>query len=76
MSRLLIRSGAVVSMDRAIVALRTGDVLVADDRIAQVAPRIAAGDCEVIDATDRIVLDAGGRQPLPSAFPGDAVALL
>ncbi len=56
MSRLLIKSGTVVTMDRGIPDLPTGDVLVEDDRIVAVAPVIEADDAEVIDAAHRIVM--------------------
>lgn len=56
MSRLLIKSGTVVTMDRGIPDLPTGDVLIEDDRIVAVAPVIAADDAEVIDAAHRIVM--------------------
>src|SRR5882757_9614885 len=56
MSRLLIKSGTVVTIDRGIPDLPTGDVLIEDDRIVAVAPVIAADDAEVIDAAHRIVM--------------------
>jgi cytosine/adenosine deaminase-related metal-dependent hydrolase len=54
--RLLIKGGAVLSMDPAIGDLRRGDVLIADGAIEQVAERIDAEDCELLDATDMIVM--------------------
>ena len=56
MGRTLIRSGMVVTMDEALGVLGRGDVLIEDGRIAAVAPSIAAGDAEVIDAANRIVM--------------------
>lgn len=56
MSRLLIKSGTVVTMDRGIPDLPVGDVLIEDDRIVAVAPVIDASDAEVIDAAHRIVM--------------------
>jgi cytosine/adenosine deaminase-related metal-dependent hydrolase len=53
---MLIRGGVVLTVDPALGDLPVGDVLVEDGRIAAVAPMIDAGDCEVIDATDRIVM--------------------
>ncbi len=53
--RLLIRGGTVVSMDPAIGILPQGDVLVAGDTIARVAPRIDAAEARVIDARNAIV---------------------
>jgi cytosine/adenosine deaminase-related metal-dependent hydrolase len=54
--RLLITGGAVVSVDPAIGELRTGDVLIEDDTIVEVARSITTDDCEVIDATGMIVM--------------------
>jgi 5-methylthioadenosine/S-adenosylhomocysteine deaminase len=56
MTRLLIRRGAILSMDDAIGDLPRGDVLIEGERIADVAPRIVADDTRVIDASDCIVL--------------------
>ena len=55
-NRILIRGGVVLSIDPAIGELPKGDVLIEDGVILEVAPRIDAADCEVIDATDRIVM--------------------
>ena len=54
--RLLIKGGAVVSVDPAIGELREGDVLVEDDTIVEVAPQIAAQDAEVLDASKMVVM--------------------
>jgi 5-methylthioadenosine/S-adenosylhomocysteine deaminase len=54
--RLLITGGTVVSMDPKVGDLRRGDVLIEDGVIAEVAPAIEAADCEVIDATDMVVM--------------------
>lgn len=55
--RKLIRGGTVITVDRAIGDLQTGDVLIEDGVITAVAPSIeASGDVEVIDATGHIVL--------------------
>lgn len=56
MSRLLIKSGSIVSMDPAIKDLPRGDVLVENGRIAAIAPALAADDAEIIDASGMIVL--------------------
>jgi 5-methylthioadenosine/S-adenosylhomocysteine deaminase len=53
--RTLLRGGTVLSMDPQIGDLTTGDVLLEDDRIAEVAPSIEA-DAEVLDCTGRIVI--------------------
>jgi cytosine/adenosine deaminase-related metal-dependent hydrolase len=51
----LIKGGQVLTMDRDIGDLPTGDVLITDGRIAAVQPEISA-DAEVIDATGMIVI--------------------
>lgn len=53
--RILIRNGTVLSMDPAIGDLK-GDVLIEGELIAAIAPNIDAADCEIVDATDMIVL--------------------
>lgn len=54
--RVLIKGGVVVSVDPRSGVLREGDVLVEGDTIVEVAPRIDAGDCEVLDASEMIVM--------------------
>ena len=54
--RVLLRGGHVLSMDPQIGDIYGGDVLLEDNRIAAVAPSIDAGDAEVIDATNCIVM--------------------
>ncbi|MFN3656061.1 MAG: amidohydrolase family protein [Pseudolabrys sp.] len=56
MQRKLIKGGTVISMDPAIGELAKADILIEGDRIAAVAPSIAADDAEVIDASRMIVL--------------------
>src|SRR5688572_22018727 len=56
MSRKLIKGAAILSMDPAIGDLRSGDVLIEQDRIAAVGPGIAADDAEVIDASHMLLL--------------------
>jgi 5-methylthioadenosine/S-adenosylhomocysteine deaminase len=56
MTRTLIKSGMIVTLDRRIGDLAQGDVLIESERIAAVAPAIAADDAQVIDARDRIVM--------------------
>jgi 5-methylthioadenosine/S-adenosylhomocysteine deaminase len=53
--RLLLRGGTVLTVDRDLGDLPTGDVLIEGDTIAQVAPRIDA-DAEVVDASGFIVI--------------------
>lgn len=55
-ARILITNGTVISVDPTIGQLDRGDVLVVDGRIAQVGVGLDAGDCEVVDATDMIVM--------------------
>lgn len=55
MSRLLIKSGIVVTMDPDVPDLPKGDVLVEGERIAAVAPEIAA-DAPTLDAAGKIVM--------------------
>ena len=54
--RLLLRGGYVLSMDPRIGDIYGGDVLIEDDRIAEVAPSIEAGDAQVVDAAGCIVI--------------------
>jgi 5-methylthioadenosine/S-adenosylhomocysteine deaminase len=55
-NRMLIRGGAILSMDPGIGTLRSGDVLIEDGRIAAVSPHLDAADAEVIDATGMIAM--------------------
>ena len=54
--RVLLRGGHVVSMDPTIGDIYGGDVLLEDDRIAAVGASVEAGDAEVIDASNCIVI--------------------
>lgn len=54
--RLLIRGGAVMSMDEAVGNFATGDVLIEGARILEVAARIDAPDAAVIDAAGMVVM--------------------
>ena len=57
MGRILIRGGAVVTMEPGIADLPVGDVLIENDRIAAIAPNISTSDdAQVVDAVDCIVL--------------------
>jgi cytosine/adenosine deaminase-related metal-dependent hydrolase len=53
---MLIRGGAVVTMDPAIGELTSGDVLLEADRIVAVDRRIEPGDAEIIDASGMVVM--------------------
>jgi 5-methylthioadenosine/S-adenosylhomocysteine deaminase len=54
--RTLFKSGILVTMDPNTPNLATGDVLVADGRIASVGVNLAADGAEVIDASGSIVM--------------------
>jgi 5-methylthioadenosine/S-adenosylhomocysteine deaminase len=54
--RVLIRGGTVLSLDAEVGDLPSGDVLIEDGRIAAVAGTIEAWDCDVIEASDHIVM--------------------
>jgi cytosine/adenosine deaminase-related metal-dependent hydrolase len=56
MRRTLIKGPAIISMDSTIGDLRKGDVLIEGDRIAAVAPSIAADDAEIVDASHMLLL--------------------
>ncbi len=55
-NRILIKNAIVLSQDDAIGELPRADILVEDDKIAQVAPDIAADGAKVIDAEGDIVI--------------------
>jgi cytosine/adenosine deaminase-related metal-dependent hydrolase len=58
--RMLLRGGVVIDTEPEVVARRATDVLIENGRIAAVGPEliadVEAGDVEVIDASERIVL--------------------
>lgn len=54
--RILISGATILSMDTAIGDLPRGDILVADGRIAAIAPRIEAEDVERVEAAGRIAV--------------------
>ena len=56
MTRTLIRSGWVISMDPAIGEVPDCDVLIEDGRIGAVGPGLSPDGAEIIDARDRLVL--------------------
>jgi cytosine/adenosine deaminase-related metal-dependent hydrolase len=56
MRRTLLKSGIVVTLDRDVPDLPRGDVLIEGERIAAVAPEIAADDAEIVDAGSFIVM--------------------
>jgi 5-methylthioadenosine/S-adenosylhomocysteine deaminase len=56
MSRTLFKDGAILSMDPEVGDIRRGAVLVEEGRIVHVGPSIEVEDCEVVDASDSIVM--------------------
>ncbi len=54
--RKLIRGGTVLSMDPAVGDFSAADVLIEGDEIVAVGPGLEAGDAEVIDAAEMIVM--------------------
>src|SRR5258708_7381144 len=56
MTKLLLKSGIVVTQDETHGVLPTGDVLVEGDRIAAIAPSLSASGAETIDCTGHFVL--------------------
>ena len=55
-ARILIKNGTVLTVDPDLGELPRGDVLVVDGVIAQVGVDLQVDDCEVIDASDMIVM--------------------
>jgi len=56
MTRTLLRGGTVLTMDPALGNFRKADVLIDGSKIAAVGPDLEAGDAEVIDATNTVVM--------------------
>ncbi|MCZ6510603.1 MAG: amidohydrolase family protein, partial [Alphaproteobacteria bacterium] len=57
MSIILLKGGAVVTMDPAVPDVARGDVLIEDDKIVAVGTGLSASDdAEEIDASDMIVM--------------------
>jgi cytosine/adenosine deaminase-related metal-dependent hydrolase len=54
-TRILLRNGYVITVDKALGELR-GDVLIDDGKIAAVGKGLPAGSAEVIDASDMLVV--------------------
>src|SRR3954447_14472578 len=53
--RVLLKGGYIVTMDPKLGELR-GDVLIDNGKIAAVAPGLTAGNADVIDARDMVIL--------------------
>jgi cytosine/adenosine deaminase-related metal-dependent hydrolase len=56
MGRTLLKGGCVLSLDRKVGNFRVADVLIEDDRIADVGPDLRARGAEIVDASDTIVM--------------------
>jgi cytosine/adenosine deaminase-related metal-dependent hydrolase len=56
MGKTLLKGGCVLSLDRKVGNFRVADVLIDEDRIAEVGPDLRARGADVIDATDTIVM--------------------
>jgi cytosine/adenosine deaminase-related metal-dependent hydrolase len=56
MGKTLLKGGCVLSLDRKVGNFRVADVLIEEDRIAEVGPDIRPRGAEVIDAADTIVM--------------------
>ena len=54
--RILLKGGSVLTLDKDLGDFTQADVLIEGSIIRAIQPRIDAVDCEVIDASDRIVL--------------------
>jgi 5-methylthioadenosine/S-adenosylhomocysteine deaminase len=54
--RLLLKGGTIISMDRGVGDLAKGDVLIEATKISAVAPNIAPGNAQVVDAGDMILI--------------------
>lgn len=54
--KLLIKNGCVLTLDKNIGDFPKGDILIEGNKIVAVEPNIEISDCEVIDATDMIVM--------------------
>jgi cytosine/adenosine deaminase-related metal-dependent hydrolase len=54
--RILLKGGAIISMDDKVGDLVQGDVLIEGKKIAAIAPSLNAADAQVIDAHDTIIV--------------------
>lgn len=55
-NRTLLKNGCVITIDKQLGNFRQADVLIEGTKIAAVGPNLAAGDAEVIDASNMIVM--------------------
>ncbi|WP_068497748.1 amidohydrolase family protein [Paenibacillus kribbensis] len=54
--RLLIQNGCVLTLDKTMGDFKKADILIEGTKIVAVQPELEASDCEVIDATNMIVM--------------------
>ncbi|WP_400163321.1 amidohydrolase family protein [Brevibacillus sp. TJ4] len=54
--KLLIQNGCVLTLDKTVGNFKQADILIEGNKIVAIGPQIAASDCEVIDASDMIVM--------------------
>jgi cytosine/adenosine deaminase-related metal-dependent hydrolase len=55
-NRTLLKNGHVITLDKTIGDFQQADVLIEGTKIAAVGPQLMAGECEVIDASNMIVM--------------------
>lgn len=55
-NRYLIKNGYFLTMDKALGDFKKADMLVEDSIIVSIQEELDASDCEIIDATDMIVM--------------------
>ncbi|WP_096438101.1 amidohydrolase family protein [Alteribacter populi] len=56
MERKLFKNGIVLTMDKSIGDFKKADVLIEGSKIVEVKPNIEATDCEIVDASEMIVM--------------------
>ena len=54
--KLLIKNGCVLTLDKEIGDFKQADVLIEGGKIVAVGPNLEAADCEIVDATNMIVM--------------------
>ncbi|MFK4301958.1 MULTISPECIES: amidohydrolase family protein [unclassified Paenibacillus] len=55
-NRLLIKNGCVLTLDKTMGDFKKADILIEGKKIIAVQPELEAADCEVVDATNMIVM--------------------
>jgi 5-methylthioadenosine/S-adenosylhomocysteine deaminase len=56
LNRTVLQNGCVITLDKGLGDFRRADVLIEGSKIAAVGPDLAAGDAEVLDASNMIVM--------------------